>query len=137
MKQNITLEQLKEIKDLGKFAKLYKLIRNKKEAKERSIIRFYEKMHNGETKGFEKLLAEINNGKMHEILNGAYTEWQIYPIYIPVGDDEVVTRYEKTICVTINSKTEDVDFEAGEICDAYWGAVKFMLVDQDESVLYN
>jgi len=72
MKQHIDLEQLRTIaqkNDYDTFAEFYRLIRNDKNTSYNSIKRFYDRLRNGETLGFDKLLSEINIGKLIEILN--------------------------------------------------------------------
>ena len=70
MKQHIDLEQLRTIaqkNDYDTFAEFYRLIRNDKNTSYNGIKRFYDRLRSYETLGFDKLLSEINIGKLIDI----------------------------------------------------------------------
>jgi hypothetical protein len=108
MKQHIKLEQLRELDDKT-FMKLYKLIRpNGIKASKRILD-----IKNSKYIGLNKLLSEINIGKMIEILN---IDWGV----------TVYTGLEKSMVKLGKGFKDGVEHEEKELCDALWELLKYV-----------
>jgi hypothetical protein len=109
MKQHITLAELQSITE-SQFLKLYRLIRPGKQITDKRIIHF----QHSKRFGFDKLLSEINIGKMIEILSNK--RWLQIETNSFTSELEVNNKYK------LNSY-----YRSEELCDALWEAVKEVL----------